>query len=383
MRNVFFLYMPPGNPEAMVHYEDTIRRRVRLERIRPFVSRPLATSLQHVFGAHPIAVWGSRRGPKNQTYFDRMRSGDDVIIVEGKRVRLIGKVAAKVESRELSRELWRPLAGDETEPWELVYFIANAREVDVAFEQLGSFFGYAADFQLRGLHGVAADHVADFFRRYDDLYSILVRLQAGQPILERSEASTGVDDASAPLPLVGSEDVDQVLRGEAISDHVRIQWTLARLGLKAGEKVWVPAGDQRRLQRAYQFDAFDRQFTAGIDLPHSYVENIDVVWKQEFRIAAAYEIENSTAIYSGLLRFADLTVLAPNSIYPLFLVAPAGRKNQAREQVRRPAFRRLDLSDRVRFLSYETIEEIDQDFERYESGLSVELIASRSEPLAA
>jgi hypothetical protein len=48
----------------------------------------------------------------------------------------------------------------------------------------------------------------------------------------------------------------------------------------------------------------------------------DVVWKEEFRIDAAFEIENSTSIYSGLLRFADLTMVAPNTIYPLFIGKP-------------------------------------------------------------
>jgi hypothetical protein len=28
MRNIFILYMPPANMEAMVHYEDTIRKKV-------------------------------------------------------------------------------------------------------------------------------------------------------------------------------------------------------------------------------------------------------------------------------------------------------------------------------------------------------------------
>lgn len=35
MRNVFLLYMPPGNSEAMVHYQDTIKNRVALGRIAP------------------------------------------------------------------------------------------------------------------------------------------------------------------------------------------------------------------------------------------------------------------------------------------------------------------------------------------------------------
>ena len=95
-----------------------------------------------------------------------------------------------------------------------------------------------------------------------------------------------------------------------------------------------------KLRQTYQFESFDAEFSAGIDLPHSYIENIDVVWKQEFRIGAAYEIENTTSIYSGLLRFADLNIVAPNTLYPMFIVAPKEKKGRLREQLRRPTFRR-------------------------------------------
>ena len=137
--------------------------------------------------------------------------------------------------------------------------------------------------------------------------------------------------------------------------------------------------DQAKLAKFYEFESFDSEFTAGIDLPHSYVENIDVVWKQEFRIDAAYEIENSTAIYSGLLRFADLMILAPNTIYPMFIVAPTDRKNRVREQLRRPTCRQLQLDKKVRFLSYEVVDEIDRFFGESPTGLNVELITGKAE----
>jgi hypothetical protein len=103
------------------------------------------------------------------------------------------------------------------------------------------------------------------------------------------------------------------------------------------------------------------------------------VWKQEFRIGAAYEIENSTSIYSGLLRFADLNIVAPNTLYPMFIVAPKERKNRLREQLRRPAFKRLELDNKVKFLSYEAIDDIDKFFSGSDSGLSVDVIVAKSE----
>jgi hypothetical protein len=378
MRNVFLLYMPPGNSEAMVHYEDTIRQRVPLERIAPLVSRGLTDELKRVFGPNRIAVWGSVPGPRNQQTFDRMAAGDYVIIVEGDRVRLLGQIAAKTANAELSRELWRSLKGDGNTSWSLVYFIANARELDVPFAALCKLLGFRDSFRLRGLTGIAANRLEVFYARYDDLYSVLVKLESRQPILERQEqpAATAV---AAPPPELQPDDVERALQADGISDHVRMQWKLARLGIKAGEKVWVPTGDQGKLKRSFEFDAFDKEFSSGIDLPHSYVENIDVVWKQEFRIAAAYEIENSTSIYSGLLRFSDLMILAPNTIYPLFVVAPSERKNRLREQLRRPTFKRMNLAEHVRFLSYEAVDEIDDFFQRHDTGLTVDILKGRSE----
>jgi hypothetical protein len=383
VHNVFLLYMPPGNAQAMVHYEDTIKKRVTLNRLTPFISQNLQARLLSIFGPTPIAVWGSQAGPKNRSNFERMTEGDDVLIVEGDSVRLIGKIAAKTQSRELSQELWKPLRGDRDTPWELIYFIANPRELDLPFVEFCGLFGYRPNFRLRGFTTVTADRLDAFYEKYDDLYSVMVKLQNGEVIKQRQGTDRVLlltPDASAdPLVELQPEEVDQVLETARLSDHVAMQWKLARLGLKAGERVWVPVGDQVKLRRAYDFDRFDPEFSAGIDMPHSYVENIDVIWKQEFRIGAAYEIENSTSIYSGLLRFADLNILAPNTLYPMFIVAPNNRKNRLREQLRRPTFKRLELDRKVRFLSYETIDEIDAFFSDSDSGLSVDLIVGRSE----
>jgi hypothetical protein len=381
MGNVFLLYMPPGNRQAMVHYEDTIVNRVALARVTPLVSSNLQDRLRRVFGESPVAIWGSEAGPRNRANFERMSPGDDVLIVEGDTIRLIGKIAAKTENRALSQELWKDLSGRDSTTWELIYFIANPRELNVPFTEFRRLFQYESTYRLRGFATVAPERLEKFYEQYDDLYSILERIKKGEPV-SRKGAIVETVPAPEPQDLVElqPDQLEEVLQAELVSDHIKMQWKLARLGLKAGERVWVPAGDQAKLRRHFQFEAFDPEFAAGIDLPHSYMENIDVVWKQEFRIGAAYEIENSTSIYSGLLRFADLNILAPNTLYPMFVVAPADRKNRLREQLRRPTFKRLGLDKKVRFLSYESIEEIDQFFAPSESGLTVETIVGRSEP---
>jgi hypothetical protein len=382
MRNVFMVYMPLRNTEAMMHYEDTIKRKVSLDRISRFIPSDLRARLQTVFGHHPIAVWGSVAGQMNRSFFAKMSEGDDLLIVEGDSIKLIGKIVAKTINADLSGELWRPVSGKSDTRWELIYFIANPRELNVPFSQFCKLFGYAENYQLRGFSAVADQKVAEFYEKYDDLYSILVRLKAGEQISQRTYPTgplLSTLSAKDALTEVGQEDIEQVLASEIVSDHVKMQWKLASLGLKAGERVWVPVADQGKLRRLYEFNTFDPEFASGIDLPHSYVENIDVVWKQEYRIDAAYEIENSTAIYSGLLRFADLMILAPNTLYPMFIVAPAAKRNRVREQLRRPTFLQMKLDSKVKFLSYEALDEIDNFFSGANAGLSVDLIAGKAE----
>src|SRR5688572_27905850 len=109
MSNVYLLYMPPGNAQAMVHYQDTIKTKVPLSRIFPHISPHLRPDLIAVFGKQPSALWGSSRCQRNPTNFDRMSQGDDNMFDEGYSIKLIGKVAANLESKALSYELWQPL----------------------------------------------------------------------------------------------------------------------------------------------------------------------------------------------------------------------------------------------------------------------------------
>lgn len=379
--NVFLLYMPVGNVEAMTHYRDTIQQRVSFERIARFVSRDVAARLQRVFGARPIAVWGSRDTPANRAKFEKMEEGDDILIVEGDDIRFMGKAALKTVNPELSRELWHNIhdPGRAT-GWDLIYFIANPVEMDVPFREFCWLFDYGENYQLRGFTTVSAEKLKAFHDRYDDLYSILMRIRGGQEVVAKPVIPNTVAHTSDPVELQ-PDDVEEVLTSPLVSDHVKMQWKLASLGLKAGEKVWIPSGDQRKLRELYAFNEFEAEFAAGIDLPKNYFENIDVVWKEEFRIDAAFEVENSTAIYSGLLRFADLNIVAPNTTYPMFIVAPSDRRNRVREQLLRPVFRRLDLRDKVRFLPYEEVDRIDDFFGSGSSGLSVDVIKGRSQVL--
>src|SRR5437763_11420590 len=150
--------------------------------------------------------------------------------------------------------------------------------------------------------------LAGFYDKYDDLYEILIRLKEGTKVQEVPEPE------AYKAPPVRDEEAAATPPRE-LSEHLRMQWLLLKMGRQAGEKVWAPRNDQQRITAEYKFADFEKEFSDGLDTQAKYVANIDVVWKEEFRIDAAFEIVKSTSLYSCVLRFGVLTMVAPITVY--------------------------------------------------------------------
>ena len=91
------------------------------------------------------------------------------------------------------------------------------------------------------------------------------------------------------------------------------------------------------------------------------IENIDVLWLRGRSIVRAFEVEHTTAVYSGLLRMADLLALQPNMDIKLHIVAPSERRKKVFDELRRPVFSLLErgpLAELCTYLSYEGLDEL-------------------------
>jgi hypothetical protein len=127
--------------------------------------------------------------------------------------------------------------------------------------------------------------------------------------------------------------------------HTETQWLLLKLGNDMGLNVWAARNDRGREVRGHRFADLPRLLP---ELPLQFdeatnrtVELIDVLWLRGNAIVAAFEIECTTSIYSGLLRMSDLIAMQPNLNIPLYLVAPDDRRNKVFVEVNRPTFSRL------------------------------------------
>lgn len=149
---------------------------------------------------------------------------------------------------------------------------------------------------------------------------------------------------------------------DATSDHNRIQHQLLKLGADLGLNVWVASNDKGKSYNGSKFSevtnlvkALPVQFD---EATNKTIRLIDVLWLKGNAIVAAFEIESTTSIYSGLLRMADLVSMQPNINIPLYIVAPEERRNKVLTEVNRPTFSRLPtpLCEICRFISFTELE---------------------------
>jgi predicted RNA-binding protein len=157
--------------------------------------------------------------------------------------------------------------------------------------------------------------------------------------------------------------VDVQPRSNEASAHTEVQWLLLQLGSDMGLDVWVARNDRNRSFNGHRFSDI-RSVKSSLPLQfdeatNRTIELIDVLWLRSHSIVAAFEIESTTSIYSGLLRMSDLIAMQPNLNIPLYLVAPDERREKVITEVNRPTFSRLSppMSEMCRYISFSTLRE--------------------------
>ncbi len=137
--------------------------------------------------------------------------------------------------------------------------------------------------------------------------------------------------------------------------HSQAQTLLGAIGVSKGHDVWVPPNDRNRLDWSVA-----GHFDCRSELPHGFeqavgiLREVDVIWirKGSNELRALFEVEHSTPIYSGLLRFNDIHLLAPNLRPRFSIVANDYRRSAFARQLNRPTFRTSGLNEMCTFLEY-------------------------------
>lgn len=131
---------------------------------------------------------------------------------------------------------------------------------------------------------------------------------------------------------------------EEESLHTEMQYHLLKIGNALGYDV-IPASNDRSKSYAgnnFSFMSLSSfpQFAMDKETLNT-VKLIDVIWfeKGTNNVIAAFEVEKSTSIYSGILRLTDLSYTIADGDEVFYLIVPDGREKDVVSQLSRPAIK--------------------------------------------
>lgn len=143
--------------------------------------------------------------------------------------------------------------------------------------------------------------------------------------------------------------------------HSRAQLALVELAKVTGCSAWVATNDQNRALMGRRLGDGCLKILPKMGLSDEAAKRIsliDIIWLSQNAPVAAFEVETTTAIYSGLLRMADLLAVVPALNIKLYIVAPRERQGRVMKELGRPTFQKIGLSDFCRYVAAEDLQEL-------------------------
>jgi hypothetical protein len=173
------------------------------------------------------------------------------------------------------------------------------------------------------------------------------------------------------------------------TEHHAAQALLVKLGRKLGRDVWVAKNDRAKLAAVNGSAPSDMMLNVLPKLSNNprvqnLIELIDVLWLRNGDFEAAFEVECTTSVYSGLLRMSDLVTLQPNIAMKMYIVAPQARRDKVRSELHRPTFAEAlstPLHTRCRYLSIENLKTLEGVPEAFWESFMVSVIDKMSETI--
>ncbi|MBI3189472.1 MAG: DNA adenine methylase [Ignavibacteriales bacterium] len=147
------------------------------------------------------------------------------------------------------------------------------------------------------------------------------------------------------------------LVNQRVSQHNEIIAVLAEAGDARGYKIWVGKKEQAEFAEGVLGGKKSLKAYVNVDLTHisgivdiDTVEMIDLLWIHGNSVVAAFEVESTTTMTSGLVRGSNL----PTDV-PKYLVIPEEREEQLQRKMKSPMFADHYVQDNWKILYFDTL----------------------------
>ncbi|MBI5476740.1 MAG: DNA adenine methylase [Ignavibacteriales bacterium] len=144
---------------------------------------------------------------------------------------------------------------------------------------------------------------------------------------------------------------------QRVNQHNEIIGVLAETGETLGYKIWIGKKEQSGTGSGVLGTTKLLKSYVNVDLEKvkdlqdiSTVEMIDLLWIEGKNVIAAFEIESTTTMTSGLVRGSNL----PSGV-PKYLVIPEEREEQLKRKMKSPMFAERFENDKWQILYFDTL----------------------------
>jgi len=141
------------------------------------------------------------------------------------------------------------------------------------------------------------------------------------------------------------------------SDHDTIIEQLARIGKNKGYESHIGLTEQNKDKNFRELSIpMGSNVQFGLDqAAFSRIRQIDTLWIKGISIMAAFEVEKSTSIDSGITRFRELFAATPTLNIPAYIIIPDKREKEARDKIGSLANRREGITERIKYIVFSDI----------------------------
>ncbi|MEK6262578.1 MAG: hypothetical protein AABP62_28615 [Planctomycetota bacterium] len=209
---------------------------------------------------------------------------------------------------------------------------------------------------------------------YGDFEDVFAELSPADDGQFKAQIYLGADSTELYLPGAGRFNVESYFgwseyvalstpEAAAIGSqltHSQVQTLLAAIGSSKGHDIWIPTNDRNRLYTQWSTNVSLHTSLPPVAIPvEASLREVDVIWLRRGggEIVSLFEVEHSTPVYSGLLRFNDFQIAAPTMQSKFSIVSNELRRSLFVRQLNRPTFRASGLTDRCTFLEYVNVYE--------------------------
>lgn len=169
--------------------------------------------------------------------------------------------------------------------------------------------------------------------------------------------ATGTDEYLNDTDREKFEKAIEKRRREVLNDHeeehlhTEMQYHLIKIGTALGYDVFPASNDRSRTHAGQSFSFLCPKPFPQLTIEHDTLKTvklIDMLWFENgtTNVVAAFEVEKSTSIYSGILRLADLSYSIADGDEVFYIVIPDKREKDVMLQLSRPSVKNNNVEIR-------------------------------------